>query len=1184
VLLGQNETTSNTDVWEFRSREYSTSTDAYIVVNYETNTAPTEPTRTSPINSAIVNTLSPTFTGTFNDPDSGDTMSGVQIAVYENNGTTLKWDSGTLSASGTSFSKTYAGPALTGNTFYKWKAKTKDAAGVWGPYNSTLQTFKVNTVPNVPTLALLESPTTDIKTLTPTFKVTHSDPDPGDSLLYGYQIDLQTSGGSSVWNSGEVSSSATTTKSVLYGGSPALSWNTQYRWRAKTKDSNGAWSSYSGYAYFTTHKTGIPINLDPTGYEVVPTDGSGNPAPVFSGARATTADSLTSARVRVYTTGGSLVWDSNTFTSGVTSTGFTKAYGGTTLSYSTNYYWTAQVTSSIGGTSDVSSPQYFTTPAAGAISQTAPVSPVTDTTPDFTFGRSTSFNAYQIEVRRVSDNAAAWVSGTVTLGSTTSTTVTYGATGSAPSITPLAWNTDYKWRVQVSSDSGSSWGSGWTGYVQFSMDSAGIPTHDSPGPDAWLGAPSVIDGWDDIVNVTNGTSASAAVDTADKQTGRASMAVSLTSLSSGSTSETYRTVSLDLSDYGGQTPIKIYTKASTVTNLGYVRLRFTFATSGDYAEYTVTPTTSWGQQTATKGSPVATGGSVDWSNVTRIGVRVNASGGSYSGDINVDDLVFDATNPSFDGTTYNSEVISTYRIYVYDAASGGTLIWDSTNQAGSGTTFSKLYTGSALSPGQTYYWQASYVKSTGPEGGLSARTPFILNSAPTIPTSMSPSTGQVVPDTTAPTFSAVFGDTDKTTRGDVPTGMTVEVYRNSDSTHVYTLYKDDDAAVTDPLIGGTNTVTDGEAGVIKTTGAANPIAYETEYKYRMRFADAHGAEGTWSSYTVFKPSQSPVLTIQTPSESGTVTSPAFNIVWTHTSNGSKGQNSFYLKVVRNSDGVIIYQTLSRVYSSAQTFAFPAGYLVNGTGYTVHVKMWDTDSLTSDPDAAGSFNSFTTNWTAPDAISNFVVSDDVSQSAVSMSWDESTVAANEFRQYTIYRKVTGSDNWTAITDIVNKATTSYLDYTAANSVSYDYKITQFQIIPGDVDLESGDSDISTVTLDTDSWVIIGADRALSHIFEVPVIAAPFQEPVQQEVFEPLGTNRKVILRGGVMGAEGTLQAKWPTSERTIAKEQIDYVKSNAGPHLLKSPFGDVWQVEFAGPTKDYEQVGHFNATLSWTEVD
>jgi hypothetical protein len=229
------------------------------------------------------------------------------------------------------------------------------------------------------------------------------------------------------------------------------------------------------------------------------------------------------------------------------------------------------------------------------------------------------------------------------------------------------------------------------------------------------------------------------------------------------------------------------------------------------------------------------------------------------------------------------------------------------------------------------------------------------------------------------------------------------------------------------------------------------------------------------------------------------------------------------------------------------------------------------------------NRVTANWTAPDPIQDFTATDDEALSATVLRWTASNLAANVFRKYVIYRKQAGSVDWSVLVELTNKAQVLYNDYTAANTVTYEYMITQYQIVPGDVDLESNDSDIGSVTLDTDSWFIVGADRNEAHIFEVPVVSAPFTEPVQQEVFEPLGTSRKVIIRGKVMGAEGTLQAKWPNADRDTAMTQVAYVKSNAGPHILKSPFGDVWYVEFSGPNKDYEQGGHVTVTLTWTEV-
>jgi hypothetical protein len=1169
-----NSETDATDVWEMCSREYSTSSDPYIVVTYTTNTAPTAPTNLSPTGSAVLNTLTPTFTATFNDPDAGEVMANYQINVYEDNGTTLKWDSGTIA--GSSISKVYNGPALTGNTYYQWTVRAQDDGGLWGPYQPTLSRFKVNSVPNAPTLSMVESPTTDIKTLTPTFSITHSDPDASDSLMSAYRLYVWNSAWGGLWDTGYVAVTPTATKQVTYAG-PALSWNSTYYWSAYTYDSNGAtYGNWGSYPSFTTHKTGTAIGLDPTANEVVSLDGSGNPMPTFVGSRASTADLLTNAYIKVFAAADLVnpVWTSSSAT-GVTSTGFSRAYGGTTLSYGTSYAWQVQVTSSIGGVSDWSALQYFTTPAAGSISMTAPVSPVTDTTPDFTFGRATNFNAWNIVVYDSTGTSVMWDSGTQTMTAGTTKTATY-AVGGTVNLATLAWNTTYKWKVRVSADSGSTWGSGFTGLVAFTMDSAGVPTLNYPQSDSWLGAPEVVDAYDNTTSVTNGTSAATSIDTAaaDKQTGRGSLKIALTTLSAGTTSETYRTVTKNLLKYGAQTPFKIWVRASTLTNLSNIRVRFTFATTGDYAEYAITPaSTSWEQKTVTKGSPTATAGTVNWANITRIGIRVTSVTGAYTGNVNVDDLKVDATAPSFDGTTYNSEVISTYRIRVYPTSDGsGAATWDSGDIAGSGTTFSKLYTGTTLSKGTTYYWQARYIKSTGPTGNYSALYPFVLNSDPSIPAAMVPQSGEVVENNLTPTFYSTFSDNEKATRGDTPSAYEVEVSRNSDSVLVYTLFKDSG------LSAGTNSVTDGDAGILKVTGAANPIAYETEYKYRVRYYDSMGAVGQWSSYLVFKPSQSPTTTIGVPAHSGTITSPAVNVTWSMSSPGSKSQNSFQLKVVRVDTASTVFDT-GRSYSSVQTYALPGGYLVNSKQYDFMVMTWDTDGLASTWDT----NTVTTNWTAPDPIVDFTAADNVEVSAVVCEWTVSNTAGAYFRKYTIYRKESTEYNWSLLVEIPNQSTVQYYDYLTANNVSYDYKITQWSIVTGDADLESGDSDWSTVTLDTDSWFVVGADKNISHIFELPVSAAPFVEPVQQEVFEPLGTSRKVIVRGKTLGAEGSMQCKWRDSERESAKDQIDYIKSNAGPHILKSPFGDIWLVEFSGPSKDYLGGGNMTATLVWTEV-
>lgn len=473
VILKNSNESSHVYGMEFYTREGGYA--PYVVINYSTNTAPNAPISLAPTGGAVINSLAPTFTGTSSDPDAGDSMGGYQIQVYNNAETTLIWDSGTIAAAGaTTFSKTYSGAALTGNTFYTWRARTYDKAGAWGPY-SAFQQFKVNSPPSAPTVSI-SGTASDETTLTPVLYVTHHDPDPSDGSMHGYRVLVyRTSDGAVMWDTGNTSVTPTTTLSLTYAG-PGLAWQTAYHFYAYTEDSNGAWGPWSSSFSFTTHSTGVPVSLSPSGGGA-----SSGLAPTLAGSRGSSADTLTSANVQVYdSTGTTLIWDSGTFTAGVTSTAFSKAYGGSTLAYATTYTWRARVTGSIGGTSAWSALQTFVTPASGSPVQTAPVgSPITTLTPSVQFSRTASYNAYQLVFYEANGSTVHWSSGTVGVTSTTSTTITYAGTA-------LLWNSTYQWKVQLSSDGGSTWGSGWSGLVSFATDSAGLPTLTAPADGAWL--------------------------------------------------------------------------------------------------------------------------------------------------------------------------------------------------------------------------------------------------------------------------------------------------------------------------------------------------------------------------------------------------------------------------------------------------------------------------------------------------------------------------------------------------------------------------------------------------------------------------------------------------------------------------------------------------------------------------
>lgn len=251
-----------------------------------------------------------------------------------------------------------------------------------------------------------------------------------------------------------------------------------------------------------------------------------------------------------------------------------------------------------------------------------------------------------------------------------------------------------------------------------------------------------------------------------------------------------------------------------------------------------------------------------------------------------------------------------------------------------------------------------------------------------------------------------------------------------------------------------------------------------------------------------------------------------------------------------------------------------------TFYKWKARTKDVDGLWGPYSALQRFQ--TVNGTPPVAVVG--LSTTVTETAIVLDWDESLLAVDDFDRYLIYRRIAGDTDWEAHASIFDKTTNTYEDVSVAFNVTYEYAVTQFKNITGGFTIESVLSDIAVATLVgvvLDTWTVLGADGITT--FELPVTSAPFKEPVQQEEFEPLGSTRKSIVRGKVIGAEGTLKCKWASDEREVAKANIRYITRNRGPHVLRSPFGDVWLVEFSGPDKDYQPVGHMEVSIAWTEV-
>lgn len=447
----------------------------YIWIDYNTNSPPTAPTGLSPTGGTIVHTgTTITISGTANDPDAGDYMTGLHIKIFRG-AEELVYEHYDYNTQDKGWSRNL--PVWNGNYDYYWRARTRDKDGIWGPSCSN-QYFRANTIPGAPSINTSETPSSSIKTLTPTFNITRNDSDsPYGDYMSSYQIHVYRNGaagsGTFHWDSGQVGTGAgTVTAQRTYNG-PALSWNTSYWVYIRTWDQNGA---VGGWAVlnFTTYAVPSPISLDPTANETV-----GNLNPTFSGNRADANHTLASMELEVYEANGTtLKWSTGVTTGGVASSIFARDYTGAILSYATTYGWRVRITGNIGGTSNWTAMQWFVTLAATAATQTAPVgSPITTLTPTFTGGWIESLDGVQIILYESDGITQKWDSGLLASNNGSSYSKVYAGPA-------LLWNTTYKWKIRVRRMADAQL-QPYTGLAVFTTETAGQPTLTAPITNSW---------------------------------------------------------------------------------------------------------------------------------------------------------------------------------------------------------------------------------------------------------------------------------------------------------------------------------------------------------------------------------------------------------------------------------------------------------------------------------------------------------------------------------------------------------------------------------------------------------------------------------------------------------------------------------------------------------------------------
>lgn len=1010
-------------------------------------------------------------------------------------------------------------------------------------------TYTTNTAPTAPTLSSPSDAST-ITTLTPTLSGTSNDADTGDYIT-AVQIQVYNNSSSALmWDTGTLTQSGGITSfSIPYGSSSSsvyyepLASGVTYKWRVRTRDRALEWGAYSSYYTFTTNTppNQPTVTVAPTPLSDVADD---TPDITVTHVDSDPLDSLMDGyQIVVDSSDGSTwtqFWDSgNIDISGSPSA--TATASPSALAWGTLHRARARTQDSGGAWSQFSNNLEFTTHAAGAPTSLSPSgSESVSASPHLVGVRASitdNIEDYEIYVYSDDLNTTMWNSGVLTTGITNGSQFSKLYAGSA-----LSAGAYYQWKARVTSTIGGT--SIWSDLQRFRVVPATVPTLSSP--------------------VGSGVS-------------------DLTPTLTGSTAGSFNRMQIELypstatSAVLGSSLWASGTLSATI-GAGGLGTEFTYAYPGSPA-LTSNTTYKWRARVSTDAGSTWS----DWSGLTSFTTAVadtptltSVGGTSYP----TFPWITDSTPDLVVTRGASTNIAKTY-IMVYNESATATL-WDSGWQDHvDGTSSTTTYAGTTLVPGTTYSWKAKVEDINGLVSEWTALSQFRLNGPPLVPTDLSPAPGYTFSNTLFATFEATFEDSDKTAFSDYPTEWEIMIDDNGAQTSIN---------ITTSLLSGKNVYT--------MDGGDVALSYDTLYLWRSRYKDSKSEWGEWSGWQSFFCGQPPNGTITVPSDGSTISTSSPYIQWTY-SGGT--QQSFTIDIDRTDSGgtkvADVWNTT--VVSANHYYTIPAGHMANTKFYDITLTVTNTSDL---DDPSPSTVNVELQQDAPDAVTTVVATADDDWSKIIVTWDQTTLkVGHTFVSYNIYRRIVGDTEWTLIGNTYAITTNEYDDWYAGHGLNYDYRVTTSTTKSG-VELESPDAtspDSSIayrVTLSSDVWMLVGSDRAANHVQELPVMESSHNRPVQQESFEVLGSNRKVIIRGYVLGHEGSITCIWDKREvaspsdsqvmydyTIIGRRLVEYLTYVKGPHILKSPFGDVWEVEFSSPSYQWMGGGHLQVSLEWVET-
>jgi hypothetical protein len=390
----------------------------------------------------------------------------------------------------------------------------------------------------------------------------------------------------------------------------------------------------------------------------------------------------------------------------------------------------------------------------------------------------------------------------------------------------------------------------------------------------------------------------------------------------------------------------------------------------------------------------------------------------------VDDTTPDVAWSWFHGTGLSADRVRV-KFYRGNASTPSATSSDMTVSVASGAGGSALWSsmgiGTALIPGELYYYTVEARATDLVWSQPSAKRSFTVDAAPGVPTNLSPATGEIRSTSTYPVLSAKITDADDTNA----TGLagTVEIL-DSGGSLIQT------RAAT--LRAGTTDIYDYQT-------VAADLAAPGTYRHRWYSFDGYlYSGGVTSSGSASRSAEavfswaavpSPVITAPIGGSSLATVQPV--IQWTVAS-----QDKFRARILEN--GVEVFSSGEISNTAAREYTFPVGYTKNGHTYDFELgvqfsTLWGYDTETAvlidyvEPASAGNFQ----------VLPGTVNLEPIPTAAVG-TWD--AYIGDYFDSYTIYRDDLGDRPYL---EIRNAALTTFTDYHAPNNAVYTIVVNEMR---------------------------------------------------------------------------------------------------------------------------------------------